>query len=389
MKKALKKAFFLALLIPLLASGRSAYPSLLPSNPFYFTKEGVRNLRRALTFNPLNRVDLELRIVDERLSEILKLASIKNADLSSMEGALDGYRESLEYLDSHLGLIKDGGQTAKLLDELVELILTHNQFLDDLLVSLSDKIDLSAKVEEARTSSSLLLKNTLNKLQTSEEFRLRVKKMITSYKNSARELRTLEFLHNIDVFLKNDLLINLASRIGRGDLSFKVIENLPGDLILRLQLLDEAREKIFDVFSKSQIAFSRQQLLEKIVTLNLLDQERLENNFMNVQSASRINEQVKHLLSESKKALSDRNYVVALSQISLAQALVNNLAFEFSLTNQDLLREINLVKQEYNLFSGKSRNLFLEKQIQDLLNKPSFVGLVELKLILAEMRNSY
>ena len=65
MKKALKRAFFVALLKPLLVFGCSAYPGILPSNPFYFTKESFRNLRRALTFNPVSRADLELRIVEQ------------------------------------------------------------------------------------------------------------------------------------------------------------------------------------------------------------------------------------------------------------------------------------------------------------------------------------
>lgn len=406
MKKALKKAFFLSLIVPMIAWGsRSAYPSLLPSNPFYFTKEGVRNLRRALTFNPSSKVDLELRIASERLSEIVKLIGIKTADLDSVLTALNGYQSSLVLLEDSLNLLKkDDANLERLMASLTESILEQHRSLNNLVIALKDKLDIEKKITEINDLLYQILVFTINRFQTAEEFRVRAKSVIYNYKDPLAEFAALELLADLDRFLKEDLLINFANHIKGGRINYFFLESLPGNSLLRLKLIDEAREKVEDFVLKSQIAFIRQQFLERMVAVGLVNNFLVTQEIDNVQKwladlemgrGIKITDQIRHSLSEAQKALIDGGFGFALSHISLANALLNNLNFEIYFTADERLREVFLLKKEYDVLSEKNRNLFLEKQILELseltrknpLNSQVIVGIRKIKLALAQLRN--
>lgn len=388
-------AFFLGFMVPVLAFGRSAYPSLLPSNPFYFTKEGVRNLRRAFTFGSIGKADLESRIADERLAEIVRLANIKSVDQGSVKSALESYLENLDLLREHLSDLRAGAQGLdKLLDRLAATVINHGLIFNELNYE---------KASDAKSNLVEILESTVDHLQSLEELRARIQAVTFSFNNPLKELKTLELLVNVNEFLKEDLLVGLVSNIQSGEVNFRSIENLSGDLLARLKIIDGARERVIDVVLRSQISFLRQQLLDKITTTGLLNSAIINNEIDNVQKkldswnpnkGSRLTEQVKFSLVEGQKALIAGDYGVALSQVSLANAILNNMIFELSLSVEARLREIFLIKQEYDLLPVKNRSIFLDRQILELsdlikkdpLNDRVMKGIREIKLIIAHAR---
>ena len=91
MKKAIKPALFF-LLITIITSSSVLWsslhatnlsvdlgvdnPGLLPSNPFYFVKEWSRGVRMSLTFDLEDKTQLEVRTLNYRAAEIIKLVRI-------------------------------------------------------------------------------------------------------------------------------------------------------------------------------------------------------------------------------------------------------------------------------------------------------------------------
>ncbi len=392
-------AFFLGLIIPLLglrlAQARSAYPSLLPSNPFYFTKEGVRNLRRAFTFGSVSKADLELRIADERLAEIIRLVNIKSVDQGAVKDALESYLENLDLLRAHLTDSKAGVQGLdKLLDRLVTTVINHGLSFNELNYE---------KAGEAKAALIEILESGVDRVQSLEELRNRIKTIVFGYHDPLKELQALELLEPINDFLKEDLLISLAGNIQSNEIGFRSIENLPGNAWARLKIIDEARERVNDVVLRSQIAFLRQQLLDKLSASGLLNgivvaeeinniQKKLSN--WNSNKGGRLLEQVKFSLAEAQKALAAGDYGVAFGHASLANAILNNFIFELSLTADNLLREVIFLKKDYDLLMGDKRSVLLERQIlelSDLVKKDPFNdrvirGIREVKLILDHAR---
>lgn len=354
-------------------------------------------MRRAFTFSAIGRADLELRIADERLAEIIRLTSIKSVNLTSIKDALENYLDNLNLLSGHLSELKEGTSGLdKLLDRLTATIVNHGLSLNDL--------SMPEKIQEAQSALVGILDGTVYRLQNLEELRSRIKTVAFAYNDPLKELLVLELLETVGSFLKEDLLISLISNIQSGTIEFRSIENLPGNLMARLKIIDEARERVTDVVLRSHISFLRQQLLDKLMTAELLNGAIVADELDNVQKklsnwkfgkSGRLIEQVKFSLAEAQKAAGTGDYGVAFGQISLANAILDNLIFELSLSAEDWLREMVLLKQEYDSLSVNNRNAFLEKQIlelSDLIKKNPFNdkvigGMREIKLVLAHLRN--
>lgn len=400
MKRAIKSAFFMALLLPILAMGKASYPSLLPSNPFYFTKESVRNLRRALTFNYVSKVDLELRIADERLSEIQKLIDLNLEDQSYLANAITAYQNSLPVLEDHISSIKETNPniTNPLLDNLVSWYVRH-------ALALEGSSDGIARVLVA----------SFGQLQTVSDFRQRINNLLRSNDDVTKELKVVEVLSGLEKYmiskdswtewfgLKEDLLIVFAARVRGGEVTFRMLDGLSGNGLVRLKALDETREKISDPDLKSQIGALRQQLLDKYNSLGLIGGSAVAFEISNVQrlisginvkNAESLLTQAKYSLTQAQKSLSEGNYSVAFGHVSLASAIVNNLIWDLSLSAENRVREVMLLKQDYDNLSEQSAKLVIEKKIIALselvknspYNSQVISAIRDIKFMLAQMR---
>ena len=76
-------------------------PGLLPTSPFYFFKEWGRGVQSFFTFNPIAKVELELRFTNEKAAEAKKVEELNPDDETAIARALQNYQiaqERLEYL---------------------------------------------------------------------------------------------------------------------------------------------------------------------------------------------------------------------------------------------------------------------------------------------------
>ncbi len=407
MKRAIKSAFFVVLLLPILALGRSAYPSLLPSNPFYFTKESMRGLRRAFTFNYINKADLELRIADEKLSEIQKLIDLDIKDSNYLKNAITNYQNNLQVLETHLLSVKETNPAIlnPLLDKLVDWYIRHALAFSQFSNGNNEVRDMITKV----------LASSFDNLQTTDDFRRRVNDILMTNSDPTNELRVVEVISDLEKYmiskdlwtgwfgLKEDLLIIFANRVNKNEVSFRTLENLPNNELVRLKIFDEARGKVSDTNLKSQISVLRQQLLNKYDFLGIIESSAVASEISNIQrmvsgidakNIGNLLDQIKYSLTQAQKSFASGNYGVAFSHSSLANALIGGLLWDLSLSAEGRMAEVMILKREYDRMPKQSSNLVIEGKIIALSelvkDRPQDSRIIpairDIKFMLAQMR---
>ena len=128
-------------------------PGVLPSNPFYFLKEWRRGIKRFFTFDPVAKLELELKVVAEKAVEVLKVQEALPDDEESVMRAIENYRDAQERLKSRLKSLRDTSKNPnidRLLDQLAERAIQHEALFDDLADKFNEQSEIQGALEEAK-----------------------------------------------------------------------------------------------------------------------------------------------------------------------------------------------------------------------------------------------
>lgn len=331
MKNGLKTAFFIVLAAVVLTEAALAQPSknpgLLPSNPFYFAKESLRQLRRALTFDQTAKADLELKYLEEKAGEIRKLLRLRPNDTASLDVSLNAYRYGLTLLKGYLANSTDGLQT-----KLVDWALRHSQLFGDLGLD-----DLQAEIEQFLVfyfDRSDAAQSLIKQIGEFKELRAAEILQVTINKPEAAKF-------------VDDLLITFISRVQGGQVTIEGLLSLPGDLLLRIQVLDQVRERVMDPEVKSKINLWRQRLLERAGEEGLITAGIIKNLIRELNQAD-LDNQSQYLLEQGEKLFDDGNYLAAFGYLTSASAVVGNEALQANFVKGGWSEELALIKVEYD-----------------------------------------
>lgn len=108
---------------------------MLPTSSFYFFKEWKRGISRMFTWNAVSRVELELRITNEKAAEVLKVEETKPDDVGARIKAMGNFSDATERLEARLVKLKDTSENPNvksLLLKLNEQSLQHATLLNQL-----------------------------------------------------------------------------------------------------------------------------------------------------------------------------------------------------------------------------------------------------------------
>lgn len=128
-------------------------PGLLPTNPFYFFKEWRRAISRAMTFDSVAKVDLELQIVNEKAAEVRKVEELNGTNPDAIAGALRNYSDAQVRLKDRLTSLKETSQNQnldRLLQDLTDKAVKHERLFDSLAQKFSDNKYLVDLTESAK-----------------------------------------------------------------------------------------------------------------------------------------------------------------------------------------------------------------------------------------------
>ncbi len=102
-------------------------PRILPGTAGYFFKELTRNFQRLVTFNPVKRTELELKISSEKAEEI-KALDAGDASEDALKRAVAGYEANATRLKTRLEALKETSENPnvdRLLENISSRIVEH------------------------------------------------------------------------------------------------------------------------------------------------------------------------------------------------------------------------------------------------------------------------
>ena len=341
MKNRRKTAFFVALTAIALAGAafvqlafaQTRHPGLLPNNPFYFVKDALWQLRRALVIDESAKAELEIKFLRQKGAEIKKLLQLRPQDSQSLEVATTAYRQSLELLKQYLknsnGDLRPNFLRWALNQSLffaqVGLNDLRNEVLE-LLLFYFDRQEMMAALEE--------ITNPLKELMAAELFQA-----------GMADLEVAKFYE--------DLLLIFAARVKDNQIAFDDLLIGPGNLLLRLQVLDEARQRVGEAELKSKFNLWRQKILERAGGLGLTT-GGVSKAFINNLSRFQLTNQAKYLFDQGRKLFEEGNYLGAYGYLISSQAVLNDELFQTALAKEGLADEIALLKKIYDEVAAES-----------------------------------
>lgn len=189
-------------------------PGILPTNPFYFIKEWGRSIKMFFTFNRVSKAEYELKIANQKAAELKKVEELKANDTEALTKALENYNKSVERLKSRLeslGETSEDLSVDKLLDQLTERALKHQQLLEELKVKHEE---LKAKAEEAEEKFGDAVKRAVENIDTPQKVKERLEKVIDAQEESAtKELKAINFLNSLEEKIEKPEVIEKLAQI--------------------------------------------------------------------------------------------------------------------------------------------------------------------------------
>lgn len=340
-----------------------AEPTLLPTSPFYFFKNFTRGVEKLFTFNPIKKVELELRIADEKIVETKAVAEKSPERTEAVSRAVENYRSSQEALRIRLAALRDTSQNPnvdKLLEKLADRAVKHEKLFAELKLKFEGREELRVKIENAQEKVEENIAQVAEKDEP-QKFARKLEKALVDVRGSdLKHVRSLEILDRIheksDEKLKEELSgirRDFSERL-REDLEEfvekhekeapeiikKTFENLPGEKARRLvtieeigasaeKRLKEALEHAGEVIEK--VFEERKELEEKASEAIRHARERLEKLELRMKEFSTLPASVERLARESREHLSEairayesKKFGEAFGQARSAEILARN-----------------------------------------------------------------
>jgi DNA repair ATPase RecN len=154
-----------------------ANPGILPSSPFYFLKNWGRNIKRAVTLNPVKKAELELDIANQQAAEIKKMEEVSPDKIAAITKATQKYQDNMERLKNKIGALKEDGKNPnvdKLIEKLADRTTKHQQLFEELKSKFENKPEMQQRLEEMKDNAKEVVSKLPEKLDRKEA----VEKMI-------------------------------------------------------------------------------------------------------------------------------------------------------------------------------------------------------------------
>jgi len=256
--------------------------NILPNNPFYFFKDLGRNIQDFLTLNPSDKAQLRLKIADEKLAEVEKLAE-EDPDNPNYEKYLKGYEKAVEKFEQKANILNENSsKKEEILDKITSKILDHEQRLEQLKERIKNEETVINQIKNRAmtvyTESSLRVANSetvQNKMQE------KVQNM-----GDEQALQTLNRMEekapeNLKSILNK---INVVQRIREKGInnSGQAIK----EVIQEEQLLDKVNK------DAEKLGLTPAQILEKVQTFSEEDKKALEQYAFEILSGNKSEEDI-------------------------------------------------------------------------------------------------
>jgi len=128
-----------------------ATPKILPDSKFYFLKEWQRKIQMVLTLNPVKKAELNQKITNEKLVELVKL-SAKTQNTQVLEKAVAGYQKQTAELKNMVDKIKQTVQSSPAVEKFITKVVEQSVLQEKILQKLETQVppQVFEKIQEVR-----------------------------------------------------------------------------------------------------------------------------------------------------------------------------------------------------------------------------------------------
>lgn len=300
----MKKILFIALVLSIATITSNVYaqeaenPGILPTSPFYFFKNITRGVQRIFTVNPVKKAELEMNIADQQAAEIKKLEEVAPEKIDAISKATTNYQTNIERLKNRLEDLKETSQNPnidKLVEKLTDNSIRHQQLFDELKKKFKDNDELKKRIESAQDEVSEAVAKIPEKFEDTKTFGERFKRAIENQKDGAlKELKAAEVLERIGEKMSEKSRLEIENLKGifferfEGEikklpeikrmeiLNSETLQNLPGDSVRRIQIIEQLKERIVDPNIKEKIMEVGGEVLERNIENQEIRKEEVE-----------------------------------------------------------------------------------------------------------------
>lgn len=385
-------------------------PFILPNSPFYFLKEWRRLAARFFAFDQIKKISLESEILNQKAAEIESMG-IFSADSDTINNALLGYQKSLFRFNKILESVKITEvkeNTSLFLDRLIKNLAVNMKYFDELEFQYNSQPGVAESLMLIKKDLNRSLALIFNGYDAPDNFSGRLRNFAENFPERVgltQELRMAELITGFEEYLtpeagvelqklKDELLIKFQTRVQSEDLEFlkqKFIDNLPGDLDLRLKVFDELREKTADIGLKSRFNLLRQEILNSLgekgvneektkaiivfteKVLSELNQKIGSGEYLKSASISEAVERAEFNLEQAKIFFENGNYGGAFGQASAALAATRSAMNKLRTSLEDFESDFKILRSRFDEISQKARQKDKVKTLENLI-----VGLSEM-----------
>ncbi len=178
-------------------------PVILPTNPFYFTKEFARGVRMFFTFGRLNKAAYELQVADEKARELKQVENLAPENSKGIEKAVDNYSQNIDRLKTRLeslGETSANPNISALLDSLATRAIDHDALFEELKNKNSA---IREKMEMAQENIDTAVSEASMKFDNSERLKERLQKAVSSQSDEKNTQEQSGIMRIIDKIEKN------------------------------------------------------------------------------------------------------------------------------------------------------------------------------------------
>lgn len=175
-------------------------PTLLPDSSFYFLKNWARGIQEVVTFNPVKRVELKLKVANEKLMEMKAMAK-KTNEPELLEKATENYQQEMEKVKQKAQKIKQTAQESPEVNKFMDKFVSQQILHQKLLQKLESQVPTQAlaKIQEARETHLENFKDVMLKLEDKEKISERLEKVLEAQRGSEfKDFKNLEVLKSLE-----------------------------------------------------------------------------------------------------------------------------------------------------------------------------------------------
>ena len=400
-------------------------PGILPTNPFYFFKELGRTIQRVLTFNPVNRANLELEIANTKLAEFKKVEEVSADDEAAILDALENYQAAQERLRARLEALKEttkNPEVERLLSQLAERTVKHEKVFDEVVTRFEDSKEIK---DLAEIMKNKIAESVAAAAKNDDPAGLVAKfeqVLLEGKGGELKHVRSLEIIDRIQNEVAGDvreafekLRQDLGDRLEK-DLTDvlnkegiegvgEAIEGLPGDYVRRSVILQEIRAQAdrrvsdaigkisssFEVFIRSEADIAeraKEQIAKATEIIAEAKKVLAEKKDVTGVAASLIKEAEGHL-REAGSALANGKAGEAFGQARSAEVLARNALRLLEEKSETNTKELEEDFSEFDLRIQKYAALLNDRGMTKENNPKAFALLEQAKQHLQFAREAF